>query len=84
MIVLVVVAVLITAGVVRLNQRRGVGGVTRAKRLVPQIEQHDQQIDDLAMQKLRATERLIEEQYRNSANKQLDPSYPIYYPPSDR
>jgi hypothetical protein len=52
--------------------------------LIPQTEQRDQQIEDLAAQKMRAAETYVEEQARISAGKQLDPSYPIYYPPSNR
>ncbi len=84
-IVLATTTLLLAVGIVRLRQKSGAGRVLRdVKQLVPQIEQRDQQIDEVAVHKMRATEAYIEQQHRNSAGKQLDLSYPIYYPPSDK
>jgi hypothetical protein len=49
LVLLAVVAVLVAAGLVRINQRRGVWGVIRdVNRVAPEIEQHNQEVRDLA------------------------------------
>jgi hypothetical protein len=49
LIALAMIAALLAAGVLRMNQRRGLGGVIRdLKRVAPQIEQHNQEVHDLA------------------------------------